>query len=99
MSLMEWEVLETPERNVFTSEASDYAIHQHGGKFYVHCDFADRDDIGPLDDFKQAEDIVMKINLAMVAFEEKVWRVSAALELKVLPAMDDGTANQIEELA
>jgi len=100
MSLMKWELKETPEGNVFTSELVDgYEIVQHGGKFFVHCTLRECDDIGPLEDFKQAEDIVMKIIIALVEFEEKLWRVSAAMAMPDMSKAVDGTANQLEDIA
>jgi hypothetical protein len=63
----------------------------------VRRDYADCDDIGPLDDFKQAEDIILRLCIALTEFEEKLWRVSAALVIKGYTILDDGTANQLDD--
>lgn len=98
MSLMQWSSESTPDGAIFSAGMVDgYNIIQRDGGFFVHRTEDDCDDIGPLEDFKRAEDIIMKIGIALVEFEDKLWRVSAAMAIKVSP-IDDGTANQLEDM-
>lgn len=98
MSLLKWNLEETPEGNIFTSDLVDgYEITQGGGKFFIHRTVSECDDIGPLDDFKRAEETVMKIIIALVEFEEKLWRVSAAMAIEVTTMLTDGSANQLPD--
>lgn len=103
MSLMKWDLNETPEGNVFTSEMIDgYLITQYQGGFYVRRNVDETvlcDDIGPLENFSTAEDILIKMQLALADFEEHLWRVSAALAIKDRSLLFDGTANMLEEPA
>jgi len=99
---MKWDLRETPEGNVFTSEMVDgYLITQYQGRFYVRRNVDDAvlcDDIGPLEGFEEAENILIRIQIALADFEEQLWRVSAALHIKNNPGMLDGTASLIDDV-
>jgi hypothetical protein len=103
MSMIEWVKTEAVGGNVFTSEAmEDYDIFQATelqDKFFVRRHVAECDDIGPLDTFKDAEDVIIKIGICLTQYEEGLWRVIAAQAIKMQPAFYDGTANVLEELA
>lgn len=96
MSLIEWRLKETPGGNIFTSDMVDgYIIHQYSGKFFIHRNDRDCDDIGPLEDFRTAEDVILKIAIALTEFEDKLWCASAAMAMPDI--LVDGTANQLPD--
>lgn len=85
--MLMWSKTEQEGVAVFTSDVVDgYEILEvddsRGMVYFVRCTSMDCENIGPLDTFKQAEDIILKINIALVAFEEQNWLVHAALGLK-----------------
>lgn len=65
--------------------------------FFVGCIGADREYIGPLDTFKAAEDVIIKIGICLVQYEEQLWCVMAARAGTPSPQIYDGTACTIEE--
>lgn len=83
MSELVWVATSVGEGVVFASEVvEEYEIVQKPeGEFFVRRLIADCDDIGPLDTFQAAENIVLKIGMMMVQFEEQMWRVIAAQNL------------------
>lgn len=85
--MLMWSKTEQEGVAVFTSDIVDgYEILEingpQGTAYFVRCTSIDCEDIGPLCEFKQAEDIILKINIALVAFEEQNWLLHAALALK-----------------
>jgi hypothetical protein len=65
--------------------------------FYVRSEGTQWEPIGPLDDFKAAEDIVVKIGITLAQYEEMLWKVLAAQALKVLPPSLDGTSGNLDD--
>lgn len=100
--LINWTKTETEGGLLHSSqEVEGYEIFEPLGNegYFVRRTVAECDDIGPTETFKDAEDIILKIGIALIQFEEKLWRVSAALALKAAPVLGDGTACQVEETA
>jgi len=96
--LIKWEKAEVVGGFNYSSEDIDgYEIVELAEGFYVKRVFADCDDIGPLDDFKAAEDIVMKIGICLTNYEEGLWKVLAAQAIKINPITHDGTACALDE--
>lgn len=65
-----------------TEILDDYEILEKDGKFYARRLVADCQDVGPLDTFKKAEDVILTLNTALVEYEEATWRVLAAQALQ-----------------
>jgi len=80
MSMIEWTETEVINGFIYSNElAPEYEIKRSAGeKFFVCRVVAECDDIGPLDSFLEAENIVLKIGAMLVEFEEQAWRILAA---------------------
>jgi hypothetical protein len=89
-TLLEWTATPIVGGIIYSNEvAPEYEIKASiAGKFFVSRVVADCDDIGPLDTFKEAEDIILKIGVMLVQFEDQAWRICAAQAIKILPALD-----------
>ena len=97
--LFDWVETECIGGSLLASDlAPEYEIAKTDGKFFVRRLVAECDDIGPLEDFKQAEDLVFKIMISLSGYEEMLWKVIAAQTMKglntqiELPLLD-GTAS------
>ena len=100
--LIKWTQTETTDGRMHTSENIDgYVIVEGAGKegYFVRRTVAECDDIGPLPSFKDAEDVVMKIGISLIGYEELLWKVMAAQAMKVTAPLLDGTASLVEDTA
>lgn len=67
---------------MFASETvEDYEIRQTENKFYVIRHVEECQDIGPLPNFDDAEDVVIQIASMLIKFEEQAWCILAATAL------------------
>lgn len=83
MSLVLWRKTNQGEGVIYTSETIDgYEIEETPEGFLIRRIGIECDPIGPLQTFSQAEDTVLKIQISLAVFEDKLWNVSAALALK-----------------
>lgn len=83
MSVLDWTHTHVVGGSMYSNEIfSEYEIKYIDQKFYVMRTVVECDDIGPLDTFEQAEDVVMQLGSMLVEFEEQAWRVVAAQNLK-----------------
>lgn len=93
--LIDWKQIKRGEGFAFTSpDIEGYEIvtrDLHSG-YFVRRLVAECDDIGPLDEFQQAEDIVMKINICLTHYEEGLWKVMAAQAIKASQASGEAGA-------
>lgn len=100
MSIIEWVKTEAVGGNIFASESVDgYDIYQAAeleNKFFVRRHVADCDDIGPMETFKDAEDMIIKIGICLNQYEEGLWKFMAASTIKQQPMMFDGTSRVVE---
>lgn len=87
-----------------SQDVEGYEIFEPLGNegYYVRRTVAECDDIGPTETFKDAEDIILKIGIALINFEEKLWCVCAAQAMQAMqadPVLGDGTASLVEDTA
>jgi hypothetical protein len=83
MSLIEWVKTEVPGGAMFASEiVEDYEIRQTENKFYVTRHVEECQDIGPLKNFEDAEDVIIQMASMLTEFEEQAWRILAATALQ-----------------
>ena len=83
MSLIEWVKTEVPGGAMFASEiVEDYEIRQTENKFYVTRHVEECQDIGPLKNFEDAEDVIIHMASMLTEFEEQAWRIVAATALQ-----------------
>jgi hypothetical protein len=90
MTMLCWIATGTPEGIVYSNDtAEEYEILQEDDNtYFVRRVVAECDDIGPLDSFKEAEDIVLQIGVMLVAFEEQAWKILAAQSIQARPPLD-----------
>jgi hypothetical protein len=82
MSLIDWVKTEVPGGAMFASEVvEDYEIRQTENKFYVVRHVCECQDIGPLPNFNDAEDMIIKLASMLAEFEEHAWRILAVTAL------------------
>ena len=96
-SLVKWVATELPGCIMYANEVlPEYEIKlANNGKYYVVRVVAECDDIGPLNDFAAAEDVVIHLGALLIEFEEQAWRQVAARALQkaglitLMPAPQD----------
>jgi hypothetical protein len=82
MSLIDWTMTEIPGGAMFASEiVEDYEIRRTENKFYVVRHVEECQDIGPLPNFNDAEDVIIQMASMLTEFEEQAWRILAATAL------------------
>ena len=83
MSLIDWVKTEVPGGAIFANEiVEDYEIRQTENKFYVIRLVDECQDIGPLKNFDDAEDVIIRMASMLAEFEEQAWRILAAMALQ-----------------
>lgn len=89
-TLLEWTATPVVDGIIYSNEITpEYEIKaNNNGKFFVVRVVAECDDIGPLDTFKECEDIILQIGVMLMEFEEQAWRICAAKAIRILPAFD-----------
>ena len=82
MPLIDWTKTEIPGGAMFASGiVEDYEIRQTENKFYVVRHVDECQDIGPLPNFDDAEDVIIKMASMLAEFEENAWRILAGQAL------------------
>lgn len=82
MPLIDWTKTDIPGGAMFASEfVEDYGIRQTENKFYVVRYVEECQDIGPLPNFDDAENVIIQMASMLTEFEENAWRILAATAL------------------